>query len=107
MAASLPAPSRAETCDAKAATESATGRARRYLLMYLSFEVRDQLAAMFNVGHDAIGQPTGGICAKCVGERWPARLVATTAEDRLSFGGQLLTYSRSPFETGMKRHAFR
>ena len=24
--------------------ESATGRARRYLLMYLSFEVRDQLA---------------------------------------------------------------
>jgi hypothetical protein len=31
----------------------------------------------------------------------PSLLVATAAEDRLSFGGQLPTYSRSPFETGM------
>src|SRR5262249_34613579 len=41
------------------------------------------------------------------GRWWPSRLVAAAAEDRLSFGGQLPTYSRSPFETGMKRHAFR
>jgi hypothetical protein len=47
------------------------------------------------------------LAAGVLGVRWPSRLVATAAEDQLSSGGQLPTYSRSPFETGMKRHAFR